>query len=66
MLARLRESGMPTVDMTSNDLAKDHLRHLVSGPICLPEVAASFLRREGWQGGRHHGFFVYLPRVIVP
>lgn len=38
MIARLEAAGMPTKDLTDNDLAKDHLRHLVR---CLPAAALS-------------------------
>ncbi|CAI5494938.1 unnamed protein product [Closterium sp. Naga37s-1] len=36
MITRLEDGSMPTVDMTDNDLAKDHLRHLVGGRSSLP------------------------------
>ena len=29
MIGRLEEEGFSTVDLTGNDVAKDHLRHLV-------------------------------------
>ncbi|CAI5461486.1 unnamed protein product [Closterium sp. Yama58-4] len=47
MIARLEGGDMPTVDMTDNDLAKDHLRHLVGGRSSLPnEILFRFVFPE--------------------
>ncbi|CAI7750892.1 unnamed protein product, partial [Closterium sp. NIES-53] len=47
MITRLEDGSMPTVDMTDNDLAKDHLRHLVGGRSSLPnEILFRFVFPE--------------------
>ncbi|CAI5989758.1 unnamed protein product [Closterium sp. NIES-65] len=47
MILRLEDGDMPTVDMTDNDLAKDHLRHLVGGRSSLPnEILFRFVFPE--------------------
>lgn len=41
-------AGLRTLDMTNNDLAKDHLRHLVSNPlVCFVSNGVEFSLMKG-------------------
>ncbi|MDD4615782.1 MAG: threonine ammonia-lyase, biosynthetic [Alphaproteobacteria bacterium] len=44
ILSRLRDNGFPVTDLTDNEVAKEHIRHMVGGrpPCPLKEVVYSF------------------------
>lgn len=47
LMARMENAGLHTINMTGNDLAKDHLRHLVGGRTEVPnEVLYKFVFPE--------------------